>query len=45
MKLIENNINSFHGAHPTHVSSLVDMKLIPPRGFGISMDQGASLCQ
>ena len=33
MKLIENNINSFHGAHPTHVSSLVDMQLIPPKMF------------
>ena len=24
---------SFHGAHPTHVSSLVDMQLIPPNRF------------
>ena len=33
MQLIENNIYSFHGAHPTHVSSLVDMPLIPPKRF------------
>ena len=33
MQLIENNINSFHGAHPTHVSFLVDMQLIPPKRF------------
>ena len=33
MQLIENNINSFHGAHPTHVSSLVDMQIIPPKRF------------
>ena len=33
MQLIENNINSFHGAQPTHMSSLVDMQLIPPKRF------------
>ena len=33
MQLTENNINSFHCAHPTHVSSFVDMKLIPPKRF------------
>ena len=35
MQLIENFIhaNSFHGAHPTHVSSLVDMQLILPKRF------------
>ena len=33
MQLIENNINSFHGAHPTHVSSLLDMQFIPLKGF------------
>ena len=33
MQLIENTINSFHGAHLTHVSSLVDMQLIPPKRF------------
>ena len=35
MKLIKNNIltNSFNGAHPTHVSSLVDMHLIPLKRF------------
>ena len=35
MLLMENNIhiNSFHGAHPTHESSLVDMQLIPPKRF------------
>ena len=35
MQLIENFIhtNSFHGAHSTHVSSLVDMQLIPPKRF------------
>ena len=38
MKPIENNVNSFYGAHPTHMSSLVDMQLIPEKGFGISMD-------
>ena len=36
---------SFNGGHPTHVSSLVDMQLLPPKRFCISMDQGASLCQ
>ena len=33
MQLIEKNINSFHGAHPTHVQSLVDMLLILPKRF------------
>ena len=33
MQLIENSINSFHGAHPTHVLSLVDMQIIPPERF------------
>ena len=35
MQLIENNIhiNSFHGAHPTHVPYLVDKQLIPPKRF------------
>ena len=33
MQLIENNIYSFHGVHPTHVSSLLDMKNIPSKRF------------
>ena len=35
MQLIGNNIhiNSFNGAHPTHVSSLIDIKIIPPKRF------------
>ena len=33
MQLIEKNINSFHGGHLTHVSSLEDMQLIPLKRF------------
>ena len=35
MHFVGNNIhtNSFNGAHPTHVSSIVDMQLIPPKRF------------
>ena len=29
MQLIENNINSFHDAHPTHVLALVDVAFSP----------------
>ena len=37
MQLIENNINSFHGGHPTHLSSLVDMQLIRPKEVLVSL--------
>ena len=33
MQLIENNVNSFYGAHPTHVSCLVDTPFICPKRF------------
>ena len=41
MQLIENNINSFHGGHPTHVSSLEDMLLIPPKRFSYLYGSGS----
>ena len=33
MQLYGKQHYSLHGAHPTHVSSLVDMQLIPPKRF------------
>ena len=43
MQLIGNNIHnySFNGAHPTHVSSLVDMQLIPPKRFWYLYESGS----